>query len=167
MTVARYTDDITGLTDTIIMDPKQRPTSAKAMRQVVKLVDTKGNELKLPGTDHNADFLLPPKAIINVSDGQGINIGDVIARIPQESSKTRDITGGLPRVADLFEARKPKEPAVLAEISGTITYGKETKGKERIVITGQNDEVHEELIPKWRHIGVFEGEHVEKGESIV
>jgi DNA-directed RNA polymerase subunit beta' len=91
----------------------------------------------------------------------------VIARIPQESSKTRDITGGLPRVADLFEARKPKEPAVLAEISGTISYGKETKGKERIVITGQNDEVHEELIPKWRHIAVFEGEHVEKGESIV
>ena len=167
VTVARYTDDITGLTDTIIMDPKQRPTSAKDMRPVVKLVDTKGNELKLPGTDHNADFLLPPKAIINVSDGQGINIGDVIARIPQESSKTRDITGGLPRVADLFEARKPKEPAVLAEISGTITYGKETKGKERIVITGQNGEVHEELIPKWRNIGVYEGEHVEKGESIV
>jgi DNA-directed RNA polymerase subunit beta' len=91
----------------------------------------------------------------------------VIARIPQESSKTRDITGGLPRVADLFEARKPKEPAVLAEISGIISYGKETKGKERIVITGQNDEVHEELIPKWRHISVYEGEHVEKGESIV
>ena len=167
VTVTRYTDDITGLTDTVIMDPKQRPSSAKDMRPVVKLVDAKGDELKIPGTDHDAHYLLPPRAIINVNDGKEVNIGDVIARIPQESSKTRDITGGLPRVADLFEARKPKEPAVLAEISGTISYGKETKGKERIVITGQNDEVHEELIPKWRHIGVFEGEHVEKGESIV
>ena len=167
VTVARYTDDITGLTDTIIMDPKQRPISAKDMRPVVKLVDTKGNELKFPGTDNNADYLLPPKAVMNVSDGQEITQGEVIARVPQEASKTRDITGGLPRVADLFEARKPKEPAVLAEISGTITYGKETKGKERIVITGQNGEVHEELIPKWRNIGVYEGEHVEKGESIV
>ena len=167
VTVTRYTDDITGLTDTVIMDPKQRPSSAKDMRPVMKLVDAKGDELKIPGTDHDAHYLLPPRAIINVNDGKEVNIGDVIARIPQESSKTRDITGGLPRVADLFEARKPKEPAVLAEISGTISYGKETKGKERIVITGQNDEVHEELIPKWRHIGVFEGEHVEKGESIV
>ena len=167
VTVTRYTDDITGLTDTVIMDPKQRPSSAKDMRPVVKLVDAKGDELKIPGTDHDAHYLLPPRAIINVNDGKEVNIGDVIARIPQESSKTRDITGGLPRVADLFEARKPKEPAVLAEISGTISYGKETKGKERIVITGQDNEVHEELIPKWRHIGVFEGEHVEKGESIV
>ena len=167
VTVTRYTDDITGLTDTVIMDPKQRPSSAKDMRPVVKLVDAKGDELKIPGTDHDAHYLLPPRAIINVNDGKEVNIGDVIARISQESSKTRDITGGLPRVADLFEARKPKEPAVLAEISGTISYGKETKGKERIVITGQNDEVHEELIPKWRHIAVFEGEHVEKGESIV
>ena len=167
VTVTRYTDDITGLTDTVIMDPKQRPSSAKDMRPVVKLVDAKGDELKIPGTDHDAHYLLPPRAIINVNDGKEVNIGDVIARIPQESSKTRDITGGLPRVADLFEARKPKEPAVLAAISGTISYGKETKGKERIVITGQNDEVHEELIPKWRHISVFEGEHVEKGESIV
>ncbi len=166
-TVALYTDDITGLTDTVIMDPQQRPTTAKDMRPVVKLVDDKGEELKIPGTEHNAHYLLPPRAIINVKDGKEVNIGDVIARIPQESSKTRDITGGLPRVADLFEARKPKEPAVLAAISGTISYGKETKGKERIVITGQNEEVHEELIPKWRHISVFEGEHVEKGESIV
>ena len=167
VTVTRYTDEITGLTDTVIMDPKQRPINAKDMRPIVKLVDAKGNDLKIPGTDHEAHYLLPPKAIINVSNKDKINIGDVIARIPQESSKTRDITGGLPRVADLFEARKPKEPAVLAEISGTISYGKETKGKERIVITGQDEEVHEELIPKWRHISVFEGEHVEKGESIV
>lgn len=167
VTVARYTDDITGLTDTIVMDPKQRPISAKDMRPVVKLVDAKGDELKIPETDQNAHYLLPPRAVITVTAGKGIKIGDVIARVPQESSKTKDITGGLPRVADLFEARKPKEPAVLAEISGIISYGKETKGKERIVITGQNDEVHEVLIPKWRHISVFEGEHVKKGDSIV
>ena len=149
------------------MDPKQRPISAKDMRPVVKLVDAKGDELKIPETDQNAHYLLPPRAVITVTAGKGIKIGDVIARVPQESSKTKDITGGLPRVADLFEARKPKEPAVLAEISGIISYGKETKGKERIVITGQNDEVHEVLIPKWRHISVFEGEHVKKGDSIV
>ena len=132
----------------------------------MKLVDAKGNELKIPGTDMDAHYLLPPKAVINVSDGAEVNVGDVIARLAQESLKTRDITGGLPRVADLFEARKPKEPAILAEISGTISFGKDTKGKQRLIITGQDD-VHEELIPKWRHISVFEGEHVEKGESIV
>ena len=148
------------------MEPKQRASNTKDMRPVVKLVDANGDELKIPGTDQAAHYLLPPKAVINVSDGKEVNIGDVIARLPQESAKTRDITGGLPRVADLFEARKPKEPAVLAEISGIISFGKETKGKQRIVITGQNDEVHEELIPKWRHVSVFEGEHVEKGESI-
>jgi DNA-directed RNA polymerase subunit beta' len=91
----------------------------------------------------------------------------VVARIPQESSKTRDITGGLPRVADLFEARKPKDPAILAEISGTVSFGKETKGKQRLVITDERGEQYEELIPKWRHVSVFEGEHVEKGETIV
>jgi len=166
VTVTRNVDEITGLTNIVIMDPKQRASSAKDMRPVVKLVDENGDELKIPGTDQVAHYLLPPKAVINVSDGKEVNIGDVIARLAQESVKTRDITGGLPRVADLFEARKPKEPAVLAEISGTISFGKETKGKQRIVITGQSDEVHEELIPKWRHVSVFEGEHVEKGESI-
>ena len=87
-------------------------------------------------------------------------VGDIVARIPQASSKTRDITGGLPRVADLFEARKPKEPAILAEVSGTVSFGKETKGKQRLVITGPKQEHYEELIPKWRHINVFEGETV-------
>ena len=166
VTVTRHVDEITGLTNIVILDPKQRPSTAKDLRPTVKLVDENGEDLKIPGTDQVAHYLLPSKALINVSDGKEVNIGDVIARLPQESLKTRDITGGLPRVADLFEARKPKEPAVLAEISGTISFGKETKGKQRIVITGQNDEVHEELIPKWRHVSVFEGEHVEKGESI-
>jgi len=166
VTVTRHVDEITGLTNIVILDPKQRPATAKDLRPTVKLVDEMGEELKIPGTDQAAHYLLPSKAVINVSDGKEVNIGDVIARLAQESVKTRDITGGLPRVADLFEARKPKEPAVLAEISGIISFGKETKGKQRIVITGQDDMVHEELIPKWRHVSVFEGEHVEKGESI-
>ena len=166
VTVTRHVDEITGLTNTVILDPKQRPANAKDLRPTVKLVDENGDELKIPGTDQAAHYLLPSKAVINVSDGKEVNIGDVIARLAQESVKTRDITGGLPRVADLFEASKPKEPAVLAEISGIISFGKETKGKQRIVITGKDDLVHEELIPKWRHVSVFEGEHVEKGESI-
>ena len=166
VTVTRNVDEITGLTNIVILDPKQRPATAKDLRPTVKLVDESGGDLKIPGTDQLAHYLLPSKAVINVSDGKEVNIGDVIARLAQESVKTRDITGGLPRVADLFEARKPKEPAVLAEISGIISFGKETKGKQRIVITGQNDDVHEELIPKWRHVSVFEGEHVEKGESL-
>ena len=167
VTVSRHVDEITGLTNMMIMDPKLRSSSAKDMRPVVTLVDAKGSDLKIPGTDIPAHYPLPPNALITVQDGQEIKVGDVIARLPQESLKTRDITGGLPRVADLFEARKPKEPAVLAEISGTVSFGKETKGKQRLVITGPNGEHYEELIPKWRHINVFEGEHVEKGEAIV
>lgn len=167
VTVNRHVDEITGLTNMIILDPKQRPSHAKDMRPVVKLVDGKGKELKIPGTDITAQYPLPPKAIVTVTDGKEVNVGDVIARLPQESAKTRDITGGLPRVADLFEARKPKEPAVLAEISGLVSFGKDTKGKQRLVITDTNGEQYEELIPKWRHINVFEGEHIEKGEAVV
>jgi DNA-directed RNA polymerase subunit beta' len=167
VTVNRQVDEITGLTNIIILDPKQRPGHAKDMRPVVKLVDGRGKELKIPGTDNPAQYPLPPKAIITVSDGKEVKVGDVIARLPQESLKTRDITGGLPRVADLFEARKPKEPAVLAEITGTVSFGKDTKGKQRLIITGSDSEQYEELIPKWRHINVFEGEHVEKGEAVV
>jgi len=151
----------------IILEPKQRPSRAKDLRPIVKLVDGKGKEIKIPGTDNPAQYPLPPKAIITVDDGKEVKVGDVIARLPQETLKTRDITGGLPRVADLFEARKPKEPAILAEITGTISFGKDTKGKQRLVITGLDGETYEELIPKWRHINVFEGEHVEKGEAVV
>jgi DNA-directed RNA polymerase subunit beta' len=130
-------------------------------------VDTKGNEVTIPGTDMPAHYPLPPRAVITVEDGDEIKVGDVIARLPQESLKTRDITGGLPRVADLFEARKPKDPAILAEISGTVSFGKDTKGKQRLVITDPDGNQYEELIPKWRHINVFDGEHVEKGEAVV
>ncbi|HKL52940.1 MAG TPA: DNA-directed RNA polymerase subunit beta', partial [Wenzhouxiangellaceae bacterium] len=133
----------------------------------IRLIDEKGKPLMLPGTSQPAQNFLPAGAVINCRDGQEVKVGDVLARIPQESSKTRDITGGLPRVADLFEARRPKEAAVLAEASGTVSYGKETKGKQRLVITDEQGDTHEDLIPKWRQIQVFEGEHVEKGETVV
>jgi len=166
VTVDRNVDEITGLTNMVITDPKTRG-AAKDMRPVVKLVDANGDELMIPGTDIPAHYMLPPNSVINVTDGAEVKVGDVIARLPQESLKTRDITGGLPRVADLFEARKPKEPAILAEISGTVSFGKETKGKQRLVITDSDGNTYEELIPKWRNITVFEGEHVEKGEAVV
>jgi DNA-directed RNA polymerase subunit beta' len=167
VTVDKTVDEVTGLTSMTVRDPKQRSGSAKDMRPMVKLVDDKGEDVFIPGTDFPAMYNLPGGAIVRVTDGQGVEIGDILARIPQESSKTRDITGGLPRVADLFEARKPKDPALMAEISGTVSFGKETKGKQRLVITPKEGDAHEELIPKWRHVSVFEGEHIEQGEMLV
>jgi DNA-directed RNA polymerase subunit beta' len=167
LTVHEHTDEITGLTSKVITDPKQRGSAGKDLRPMVKLVDEEGRQLKIAGTDIDAHYFLPSGAIVGLDDGASVQVGDVIARIPQESSKTRDITGGLPRVADLFEARKPKESAILAEVSGTVGFGKDTKGKQRVIITGTDGEQHEELIPKWRHVTVFEGEHVEKGETLV
>jgi len=166
VTVTKETDAITGLSSLVVTDPMQRTGGAKDMRPVVKLVDAEGNDLNIAGTDIPAHYFLPAGAIVNHADGDMVQIGDAVARIPQESSKTKDITGGLPRVADLFEARKPKEPAILAEITGVVSFGKETKGKQRLVITPQEGQVYEELVPKWRHINVFEGEAVEKGEVI-
>ncbi len=167
LTVQRQTDDITGLSSLVVIDPKQRGANAKDLRPMIKLVGADDKELRLAGTEIPAIYFLPAGAIINLEDGAAVGVGDVIARIPQETTKTRDITGGLPRVADLFEARKPKDPAILAETSGTVSFGKETKGKRRLVITAKDGEQHEELIPKWRHVTVFEGEYVERGEVIV
>jgi DNA-directed RNA polymerase subunit beta' len=173
VTIRRQTDELTGLSSISIIDPKDRPSAGKDVRAAVSLVDDEGNQLLLAGTDVPAHYFLEANAILSLEDGADIEIGDVIARIPQESSKTRDITGGLPRVADLFEARKPKDSAVLAEISGTVSFGKETKGKRRLVITPmdtselpEGDDHYEVLIPKWRHMTVFEGENVEKGEVV-
>jgi len=166
VTVQSEVDEVTGLSSLVVMDPKQRSSAAKDLRPMVKLVDEKGKDLNIAGTEIPAHYYLPAGAIISLTDGADVGVGDVLARIPQESSKTRDITGGLPRVADLFEARKPKEPAIMAEISGTVSFGKETKGKQRLVITPNEGDAYEELIPKWRHVTVFEGEHVEKGEVI-
>ena len=166
ITVTRETDDITGMSTMVITDPKTRGSAGKDLKPVLGLVDAKGKQLNFPGTDIPASYSLPPKAIINIEDGAEVKVGDVIARIPQEAGKSRDITGGLPRVADLFEARKPKDPAVLAEASGTIKFGTATKGKQRLkVVTADGEEV-EQLIPKWTQITVFEGEHVEAGEII-
>jgi DNA-directed RNA polymerase subunit beta' len=167
VTVQKQTDVITGLSSLVVTDPKQRGTAGKDLRPMVQLLDASGEELKLPGTDVPAHYFLPAEAIVGLEDGAQVEVGDVVARIPQESSKTRDITGGLPRVADLFEARKPKDPAIMAEISGTVGFGKETKGKQRLMITPSgDDDNYEELIPKWRHISVFEGEQVTKGEML-
>tara|TARA_R110002049_G_scaffold177820_2_gene345044 strand:+ start:3264 stop:7481 length:4218 start_codon:yes stop_codon:yes gene_type:complete len=173
ITIKRQTDDLTGLSSISVMETAERPAAGKDIRPAISLVDSKGKELCLAGTNVPAHYFLPPDAQVSLEDGAKINTGDIIARIPQEGSKTRDITGGLPRVADLFEARKPKEPAILAEISGTVSFGKETKGKRRLMITPTDNSTlpdgsdhYEALIPKWRHMSVFEGEHVEKGEVV-
>jgi len=166
ITVTTQVDEVTGLTSTVVLDPKQRGSGGKDLRPVVRLTNAKGKEVTFANTDIPAVYALPAGAIVSLEDGSKVSVGDVIARIPQESSKTRDITGGLPRVADLFEARKPKDSAILAERSGTVSFGKETKGKRRLIITNEATEKYEELIPKWRHLNVFEGEQVEKGEVI-
>jgi DNA-directed RNA polymerase subunit beta' len=167
VTVNEHMDEITGLTSLVVTDPKQRGSAGKDLRPMISLVTDKGKELFLAGTEIPAHYFLQAGSIVQMRDGQEVNVGDVLARIPQESSKTRDITGGLPRVADLFEARKPKEPSILAEVSGIISFGKDTKGKQRLVITKDDGDTYEELIPKWRHVIVFEGERVAKGETIV
>ncbi|MCY3622947.1 MAG: DNA-directed RNA polymerase subunit beta' [Gammaproteobacteria bacterium] len=219
LSVNRQIDELTGLSSITVLDPKDRPTAGKDMRPGVRLVDVSGEAVNHANTDVPAHYSLPDNAILNVEDNAAVGVGDVIARIPQEGSKTRDITGGLPRVADLFEARRPKEPGILAEATGTVSFGKETKGKRRLVVTGEGlraevtgqlavlekertvvitpedgeelsvtipdshrivpaagatvergdiitHEVVETLIPKWRQISVFEGEHVERGEVI-
>ncbi|MEK7303827.1 MAG: DNA-directed RNA polymerase subunit beta', partial [Pseudomonadota bacterium] len=167
VTVNRQTDELTGLSTFVVLDPKQR-SGAKNIRPMISLMHPgTGKPLNLAGTEIPARYMLPPGAIIVVNDGATIGVGDVLARIPQETSKTRDITGGLPRVAELFEARKAKDHALLAETSGIISFGKETKGKLRLVITDKESNEHEYLIPKGRHITVFEGETVEQGEVIV
>src|ERR1700726_2505556 len=166
ITVTTQVDDVTGLSSTVVLDPKQRGSGGKDLRPVVRLTNAKGKEVTFANPDIPAVYALPAGPIVSLEDGSKVSVGDVIARIPQESSKTRDITGGLPRVADLFEARKPKDSAILAERSGTVSFGKETKGKRRLIITNEGTDKYEELIPKWRHLNVFEGEQVEKGEVI-
>lgn len=166
LTMNRQVDEATGLINIVVTDAKQKGAAGKDLRPMVKLVTEKGEDILLSGTSVPAHYYLPSDAIINFEDGSMVGVGDVIARIPQERTKTRDITGGLPRVADLFEARKPKDAAVMAEVSGVVNFGKETKGKRRLIINMADGRVHEELIPKWRHISVFEGEHVERGEVV-
>ena len=164
VTVAQQVDEITGLTSIVVLDAAQRGSSE--YRPTAKLVDSHAKPVMFPNTEIPAAYALPAGALLSMENGARVVVGDVLARLPQESTKTRDITGGLPRVADLFEARRPKDPAILAEFSGTVSFGKETKGKRRLVITDDEGQQYEELIPKWRHLNVFEGEKVVRGEII-
>ncbi|KAF1042362.1 DNA-directed RNA polymerase subunit beta' [Xylophilus sp.] len=166
LTVAKQVDEVTGLSTLVVIDPKRRG-SAKVVRPQVKLVDAQGNEVKIPGTDHSVTIGFQVGALIQVRDGQDVGPGEVLARIPVEGQKTRDITGGLPRVAELFEARSPKDKGMLAEITGTVSFGKETKGKVRLQITDLDGKVWDERIPKEKNILVHEGQVVNKGESVV
>ena len=168
ITVAKQVDDVTGLSTLVVIDHKRGGKAAtKGVRPVVKLLDENGQEVRIAGGDHHVSIAFQVGSIISVLDGQQVGVGDVLARMPQESAKTRDITGGLPRVAELFEARTPKDASVLAEVTGTISFGKDTKGKQRLVITDLDGNVHEFLIPKDKHVLVHDGQVVNKGEKIV
>src|SRR4029077_16707572 len=167
-TVAKQIDDVTGLSTLVVIDAKRRTTAAaKGQRPSVKLINEAGVEVRIPGTDHAVNISFPVGSVITVKDGQQVGVGEVLARIPQETSKTRDITGGLPRVAELFEARSPKDAGLLAEVTGTVSFGKDTKGKQRLVITDLDGVAHEYLIPKDKHVTAHDGQVVNKGESIV
>ena len=168
VTVAKQIDDVTGLSTLVVIDPKSRKgAAAKGLRPQVKMLDETGNEVRIAGTEMLVNITFQIGSIITVKDGQEVNVGDVLARIPQETSKTRDITGGLPRVAELFEARSPKDAGVLAEVTGTVSFGKDTKGKQRLVITDFDGQPHEYLIPKEKHVMAHDGQVVNKGEMIV
>ncbi len=166
VTVAKQVDEVTGLSTLVVIDPKRRG-AAKIIRPQVKLLDAGGHEVKIPGTDHSVAIGFPVGSLVQIRDGQELVPGEVLARIPVEGQKTRDITGGLPRVAELFEARSPKDVGVLAEQTGTVSFGKETKGKIRLQITDPDGKAHEELVPKEKNILVHEGQVVNRGELIV
>src|SRR5258707_8650988 len=168
VTVAKQVDDVTGLSTLVVIDPKRRSgMAAKGVRPQVKLLNEQGDEVKLATGDQSVNITLQLGSIITVKDGQQVAVGEVLARIPQETSKTRDITGGLPRVAELFEARSPKDAGMLAEVTGTASFGKDTKGKQRLVITDLDGVAHEFLITKDKHVTVHDGQVVNKGETIV
>ncbi|MEI7447406.1 MAG: DNA-directed RNA polymerase subunit beta', partial [Burkholderiales bacterium] len=167
VTVAKQIDEVTGLSTLVVIDAKRRGPSSKGVRPQVKLIDASGEEVKIAGTDHAVTISFPVGALITVRDGQQVGVGEVLARIPQESQKNRDITGGLPRVAELFEARAPKDAGMLADVTGTVSFGKDTKGKQRLVITDLDGNAHEFLIPKDKNVLVHDGQVVNKGEMIV
>jgi len=167
VTVAKQVDEVTGLSTLVVIDGKRRSAASKGVRPLIKLFDASGEEVRIAGTDHPVTIGLQVGALITVKDGQTVAVGEVLARIPIEAQKTRDITGGLPRVAELFEARSPKDAAILAKVTGTVSFGKETKGKQRLVITDMDGESHEFLIPKEKQILVHDGQVVNKGEMIV
>jgi len=168
VTVAKQTDEVTGLSNLVVIDPKRSSSSKiKGVRPQVKLLNEAGDEVKIAGTDHAVTISFQVGSLITVKDGQTVGVGEVLARIPQESSKTRDITGGLPRVAELFEARAPKDAGMMAEVTGTSSFGKDTKGKQRLVITDLEGVAHEFLIAKDKQVLVHDGQVVNKGEMVV
>ncbi|GKS69724.1 DNA-directed RNA polymerase subunit beta' [Nitrosomonas sp. PY1] len=168
VTVAKQIDEVTGLSTLVVIDPKRRGVAqSKGLRPLVKFLDDDGNEIKIVGGNQSVGITFQIGCIITVRDGQQVSVGEVLARIPQETSKTRDITGGLPRVAELFEARSPKDAGLLAEVTGIVSFGKDTKGKQRLVITDLEGAVHEYLIPKDKHVTAHDGQVVNKGEVIV
>jgi DNA-directed RNA polymerase subunit beta' len=168
VTVAKQIDEVTGLSTLVVIDPKRRGVAqTKGLRPMVKLLDEDDKEVRLAGGTLPVNITFQVGSVITVRDGQQVSVGEVLARIPQESSKTRDITGGLPRVAELFEARSPKDAGVLAEVTGIVSFGKDTKGKQRLVITDLDGISHEYLIPKDKHVTAHDGQVVNKGESIV
>src|SRR5690348_11766958 len=168
VTVAKQVDEVTGLSTLVVIDPKRRAgTTAKGVRPQVKLLDASGEEIRIAGSDLPVNITFQLGSIITVKDGQPVAVGEVLARVPQETSKTRDITGGLPRVAELFEARAPKDAGTLAEVTGTVSFGKDTKGKQRLVITDLDGVAHEYLIPKDKHVTAHDGQVVNKGEMLV
>ena len=168
VTVAKQMDDVTGLATLVAIDPKRGGKAQnKGLRPQVKLLDASGNEVRIAGSEHPVAIAFQVGSIISVTDGQQVGVGDVLARMPQESAKTRDITGGLPRVAELFEARTPKDTGMLAEVTGTVSFGKDTKGKQRLVLTDLEGNDHEFLILKDKHVLVHDGQVVNKGELIV
>src|SRR5690606_8877733 len=152
---------------TLVVIDANRRGSTRSQRPQVKLIDESGEEVRIAGTDHAVTISFPVGALITVRDGQQVDVGEILARIPLESQKTRDITGGLPRVAELFEARSPKDAGMLAEVTGTVSFGKDTKGKQRLVITDLDGNAHEFLIPKDKNVLVHDGQVVNKGEMIV
>jgi len=167
VTVAKQIDEVTGLSTLVVIDAKRRGSTVKTVRPQVKLIDQAGEEVRIAGTDHSVTIGFPVGALVSVRDGQQVGVGEFLARIPLESQKTRDITGGLPRVAELFEARAPKDAGMLAEVTGTVSFGKDTKGKQRLVITDLDGNAHEFLIPKDKNVLVHDGQVVNKGEMIV
>jgi DNA-directed RNA polymerase subunit beta' len=166
-TVAKQVDEVTGLSTLVVIDAKRRSSAGRTVRPQVKLLNEQGQEVKIAGTEHAVTIGFQVGALITVKDGQQVSVGEVLARIPTESQKTRDITGGLPRVAELFEARSPKDAGMLAEVTGTVAFGKETKGKQRLEITDMDGEKHEFLITKDKQVLVHDGQVVNKGEMIV
>ena len=162
VTMQEQLDEVTGFSTKVIAeakDPEARPR--------VSIKDERGRTLKIPGTESMARYLLPVGAHIVVSEQDMVHQGDVIAKIPRETTKTKDITGGLPRVAELFEARKPKEFAVISEITGVVSFGKDSKGKRKVIITPEVGDPKEYAIPKGKHISVHEGERVKAGEALM